>query len=172
MNNEHNKPIQGGNPPHSPSPEHHSPRPEEVEDAPAAEARVYVDWILPSEANNTTKDESEEITRFAPVLFERRWPEIETPEGSFPGPPTRSPACTKKGLKNLAASVTPNKSSPCMINFFNRIRRDALAEGGDGVYRQGAFENAFEEEGDSAVVASRSRANPIITLNRNYTATV
>jgi hypothetical protein len=172
MNNEHNEPIQGGNPPHSPSPEHHSPRLEEVEDAPAAEAMVYVDWILPPEADNTTKDESDKITRFTPVLFERCWPEIETPEGSFPGPPTRSPACTKKGLKKLNASVTPNKSSPCMIILFNCIRENALAQGGDGVYSQGAFENAFEEEGDSDVVASRSGANPIITLNRNYTATV
>ena len=169
MNNENNELIQGGNPSHSQSPEHHSPPPEEVEDAPATEATVYVDWILPSQANNTTKDDSEEITRFAPVLFERRWPEIETPEGSFPGPPTRSPACTKRGLKNLKHSVRPNKSSLCMIKLFNGIREQ---QGGNGVYNQGAFENAFEEEGDSAVVASRSGANPIITLNQNYTAAV
>ena len=170
MNNEHNEPIQGGNSPQSPSPEHHSPPPEEVEDAP--EAAVYVDWILPSQANNTTKDDSDDITRFAPVLFERRWPEIETPESSFPGPPTRSPACTKRGLKNLTASAKPNKSSHCMIGLFNRIREDAQAQGGDGVYSQGTFERAFEEEGDSAVVASRSEDHPTITLNRNYTVTV
>ena len=172
MNNENNELIQGGNAPHSQSPEHHSPPSEEVQDAPAAEATVYVDWILPSQANNTTKDDSERTTRFAPVLFERRWSEIETPEGSFPGPPTRSPACTKRGLKDLKHSVAPNKSSPCMINLFNRIREHVLAQGGNGVYNQGAFENAFEEEDDSAVVASRSGANPIITLNGNYTATV
>lgn len=59
-----------------------------------------------------------------------------------------------------------------MINLFNRIREHVLAQGGNGVYNQGAFENAFEEEDDSAVVASRSGANPIITLNGNYTATV
>ena len=59
-----------------------------------------------------------------------------------------------------------------MIGLFNRIREDALAQGGDGIYSQDAFERAFEEEGDSAVVASASRTDPIITLNRNYTVTV
>ena len=59
-----------------------------------------------------------------------------------------------------------------MIGLFNRIREDAQAQGGDGVYSQGTFERAFEEEGDSAVVASRSEDHPTITLNRNYTVTV
>ena len=59
-----------------------------------------------------------------------------------------------------------------MIDLFNCIKQDAREDGGDGVYSQRAFENAFEGVGDFAVVASRPENNRIITLTRDYTATV
>jgi hypothetical protein len=132
--------------------------------------KTEVPWAQPTQSQgNNDRDQSEDVTRYAPTLYEGPWAVIKTTQRPFKFPMLRTPLYKNKG-KDLDGS-DPHRSSAALRDLFNTIKHATEQRSQDGgvVYTRGAFTHAFDNANDgSAVVASRSAAHPVLALNQDY----
>lgn len=135
-----------------------------------------VRWALPViDRANTAPDTSDNVTRFAPMLYNRTWDELTTREVPFGAPRLRTPLY-KQAPKNPYTPPQKNvsRTSQAVLNLFDVISRDSLPikrEPADqpAAYARNTFEQAFGGgDDDIAIVASRSTAHPVLALTQDY----
>ncbi|UPX19089.1 uncharacterized protein EKO05_0009363 [Ascochyta rabiei] len=132
----------------------------------------HVEWALPTKADNKTIDDSAAITQFVPLFSNRHWSRTRTLRVPFHASPLRSPLYKKRGSPDMEAGSDPNKSSHCLVQLFNRIKRRTESPNDDtvpGTYQRAAFERAFGTGDEQfAVVASTSSTDAIFTVTHDY----
>jgi hypothetical protein len=132
------------------------------------EKRVQVSWALPATSSkDNTRNEDEDITKYARTLFQQSWDEIQTRQKPFRFPALRTPVYKAKG-KDLEGEDA-HKSSAALREFFNTIKHDTEVTSATGPYTRRAFNSAFDNARDHiAIVASRSTTSPILALDQDY----
>ena len=131
--------------------------------------KMEVQWALPPNGKDDTKrKESNEVTGYAPELYNQPWSAIRPAQKQFRWPFLRTPLFKKANGKAIAEGGY-HEISPALRDFFNTIRENALGIGVERTYSRDAFNGAFTIASDAAaVVASRSAANPILVLDTDY----
>jgi hypothetical protein len=132
------------------------------------EKRVQVSWALPATSSkDNTRNEDEDITKYAQALFNQSWDEIQTRQKPFKFPALRTPVYKAKG-KDLEGEDA-HKSSAALRDFFNTIKHDTEVTSATGPYTRRAFNSAFDNARDHiAIVASQSTTSPILALDQDY----
>lgn len=154
---------------------------DEQRDSPATDQdTTLVHWAMPRESrDNNLPDTRDEVTRYAPALFQRPWSQLSTQATTIRFPRFRSPyykSSTKVPFK--FPSNNSSDSSLALLAFCNAIKTDTqpAAKGfapTRGPYTQDAFNRAFSgANGGSAVVASRATVDPVLTLTEDFRLTV
>ena len=133
-------------------------------------------WVIPAATHNRdARDESDQVTQYAHSLYDQPWNRLRVTQEPFGFPRLRTPIF--KGL--TTAVLTPlnhdNQSSEAVCSLFEDIKRDTkrpskgAAAHRPGPYVRAAFDQAFDsDDNNSAVVASRSNANPILALTEDF----
>ena len=137
---------------------------------------VAIDWALPTQADNKTRDESDAVTQFAPLFSGRPWTQTRTSRSPFHRSPLRSPSYRRSGVPEKKAGFGPNASSHCLTRLFNRIKHATESDKAGSAttfYSRTVFESAFETNSEHfVVVASASVVNPVQSLNGDYQVNV
>ncbi|KAJ4368013.1 hypothetical protein N0V83_006368 [Neocucurbitaria cava] len=142
--------------------------------SPDAPGRTEVRWGLPATArDNNAPDTSNEITRFAPALYNQDWDELTTHETAFGFPRLRTPLYkTRTDKEYVPPGNNISQTSQAVLDFFHVIKGESAPQKKGttlGPYARSAFENAFgDEDDDFAVVASRSGDHPVRALDQDY----
>ena len=133
--------------------------------------KLEVQWAMPPLGKaDIRRNDSAEITRFAPVLYNQgQWNQIRTGQKHFRWPFDRSPVLKSSG----GSSREPGghyELSAAYCDLYNRIKEDT---GRNRVpeypYSRVNFTGAFEGAGNgTALVASESATSPILTLNGDH----
>lgn len=137
----------------------------EVEDPTARQ----VDWVMPMLPDNTTLNDSNEITQFAHPLYSEEWGRIVTKWDGFQSAHIRSPFQERNTLKDMV--VGPKRPEVALVQLYNRIKHDTenTETSSTSVYARSRFTNAFGTPEDAfAVVASAANVLPILALGSDY----
>lgn len=140
------------------------------------ETKRQIDWAMPAKADKGKGDYSDSVTRFAPVLFNQHWLQLETSRPGFPSALIRSPLYKKGGYKDKETDPKhPNRYNKAFLRLFNHIKKDTESKNPNPPvrYTRQDFEHALGNATKGvALVASASMANPVLALNGDYRVVV
>lgn len=134
--------------------------------------RTEVRWVLPTTgAKNPRANERENVTRYAPILYNQPWNAIRTTQAPFNWPFLRTPVFTKAG--NDRTPEDKFQMTQALCDLFNSVMKGTTGNREYAQFARHVFDDAFANAGgDSALVASSSATSPVLVLDQDRQAEV